>query len=63
MESELGYLRGARKDVTKERDDLIGDLKGHQDELENLYAYNKTLKHKIRRMEQMLYGRNIVKIK
>lgn len=63
MESELVYLRGARKDVTKERDDLVGDLKGHQEELENQYAYNKTLKHKIRRMEQMLYGRNIVKIK
>jgi hypothetical protein len=35
MESELVYLRGARKDVTKERDDLVGDLKGHQEELEN----------------------------
>jgi hypothetical protein len=51
METELVYLRGARKECAKERDDLIGDLKGHQEELENQYAYNKTLKHKIRRME------------
>jgi hypothetical protein len=46
-----------------ERDNLIKDLKEHQHEMENIYTYNKSLKNKIKRMEQMLYGRNIVKVK
>ena len=37
MDAELKYLRGARKDTAKERDDLIGDLKGHQAEMESMY--------------------------
>lgn len=62
-EAELKYLRDARKDTAKERDNLLGDLQGHQAEMESMYQHNKSLKNKIKRMEQMLYGRNIVKVK
>ena len=63
MTSELEYLRTTRLTMVYERDNLIKDLKEHQHEMENIYTYNKSLKNKIKRMEQMLYGRNIVKVK
>ncbi len=50
-----------RNELTGEREDLIGDLKGHVAEIENVYRINRELKAKISRLEAMLYGKNISK--
>ena len=47
--------------MTAEREDLIGDLKGHVAEIENVYQINRELKAKIKRLEAVLYGKNISK--
>lgn len=47
--------------MTSEREDLIADLKGHVVEIENVYHVNKELKGKIKRLEALLYGKNITK--
>ena len=54
---ELEYLRRARMDLSQEREVLINDLTGHQAEIENMYKINKELKNKIKRLENILYGR------
>ena len=56
---ELNFLREMRVELTKENEEMVGDLKGHQTEIESVYKQNKELKHKIKRLEQMLYGRNM----
>ena len=58
---ELEYLRRARMDLSKEREDLINDLEGHQSEIESMYKNNKELKNKIKRLENILYGRKKTK--
>ena len=54
-------LRKTRNELTTEREDLIGDLKGHAAEIENVYHINRELKNKIKRLEGLLYGKNINK--
>ena len=58
---ELEYLRRARMDLSQEREVLINDLTGHQAESENMYKINKELKNKIKRLENILYGRKKTK--
>ena len=48
-------------DLSKEREDLINDLEGHQSEIESMYKNNKELKNKIKRLENILYGRKKTK--
>lgn len=57
--SELKSLRNLRKDFMSEREDLLSDLQGHQAEIENVYQINRELKAKIKRLESLLYGKNI----
>jgi len=57
--AELKRLRTTRNELTTEREDLIGDLKGHMAEIENVYQLNRELKSKIKRLEAVLYGKNI----
>jgi len=45
--------------MTKEREELVTDLKGHQTQIEEVYKINKELKNKIKRLEHLLYGKNI----
>lgn len=54
-------LRETRNELTAEREDLIGDLQGHMAEIENVYQINRELKAKIKRLEGVLYGKNMVK--
>ena len=48
-----------RVELSKEKEDLIVDLQGHQAEIENVYKINKELKNKIKRLENILYGRQM----
>lgn len=52
-------LKTARNELTTEREDLIGDLQGHIAEIENVYQLNRELKAKIKRLEAVLYGKNL----
>ena len=47
--------------MAQEREDLIGDLKGHVAEIESVYKINNQLKAKIKRLEAVLYGKNMAK--
>ena len=58
-EEELKYLRETRTELTKEREELVTDLKGHQTQIEEVYKINKELKNKIKRLEHLLYGKNM----
>ena len=58
-DQELQYLRKLRIELSKEREDLVNDLQGHQVEIENVYKINRELKAKIKRLEHVLYGKNI----
>ena len=60
-ESEVAYLRQSRNDMAIEREDLLADLHGYQQEVESMYKTNKVLRGKIRRLEETLYGRKIRK--
>ena len=59
-QTELKNLRNIRNELTKEREDLIGDLKGHVAEIESVYSINRELKNKIKRLEAVIYGKNMV---
>lgn len=48
-------------DLSQEREVLINDLTGHQLEIESMYKINKELKNKIKRLENILYGRKKTK--
>ena len=54
-------LRKTRNELATEREDLIADLQGHAAEIENVYQINRELKNKIKRLEGLLYGKNINK--
>ena len=60
-QAENKQLKMTRNELTAEREDLIGDLKGHVAEIENIYQINRELKAKIKRLEAVLYGKNITK--
>ena len=60
-QNELHQLRKVRNELTAEREDLIGDLQGHVSEIENVYQINRELKAKIKRLEQVIYGKNMKK--
>ena len=53
-------MRTIRNELTKEREVLIGDLKGHVAEIESVYQINRELKNKIKRLEAVIYGKNMV---
>ena len=56
---ELQMLKKARSELMTEREDMLGDLKGHMAEIENVYQLNRELKAKIKRLEAVLYGKNL----
>ena len=58
-QGELRCQKKARNEMAQEREDLLGDLKGHVSEIESVYQVNKELKAKIKRLEGLLYGKNI----
>ena len=48
-----------RIELTNEREQLVGDIKGHRVEIESVYRLNKEFRAKIKRLESLLYGKNI----
>ena len=58
-EEELKHLRQVRIELTNEREQLVGDIKGHRVEIESVYRLNKEFRAKIKRLESLLYGKNI----
>ena len=45
--------------MLRERDELLSDLRGYQQEIEGAFKTIKTLKAKNRKTEEILYGRKI----
>ena len=58
-QSEISNSRKTRNEMAQEREDLLGDLKGHVAEIESVYQINRELKNKIKRLEGLLYGKKI----
>ena len=58
-QSEISNSRKSRNEMAQEREDLIGDLKGHVAEIESVYQINRELKNKIKRLEGLLYGKKM----
>ena len=56
---EITYLRQVREDLMKERDELMSDVKGYQQEIESAFKQIKSVKSKNRKLEEILYGRKI----
>ena len=48
-------------ELAKEKEELVFELERYQEELEGLYKTNKNLKKKNGRLEEVIYGRKIVK--
>ena len=59
-QAELQNSRKVRNEMAQEREDLLGDLKGHVAEIESVYQINRELKAKIKRLEGLLYGKNMI---
>ena len=56
---EVKYLRQARQEITRDKEDLVSDIRGHKQEIESVYKANKDLKNKVKRLESLLYGRHM----
>lgn len=61
QDDEVQYLRQSRLELAKEREVLLVELRGFQQEIESLYKSNKLLNTKVGKLEGLLYGRKIGK--
>jgi len=57
LQAENRDLQDAKKQLEQEREQLFNQLRGQQCEVQNQQADNLELKRKVKKLEQILYGR------